>query len=213
MVCTKAHSYSPENTLGASALPRSGSRTLGTASQERATWFATQVQPHEPEVRGYLRNRFPSVDVDDVVQESYLKLWRWRRSTRKISSSRAYFFSTARNTALTLIRRRRLYSDTPVSELPSWNVIDQERDAFERIHKIQQLELISGVMDELPGRCREIVGLIALQGLSYQEVAARLSLSESTIRVQTARSVRKIADCLRSRIGEEVTRPSPAVCG
>jgi len=39
-------------------------------------WITEEVQPHEDAVRGYLRHQFPSIDPDDVVQESYLKLLR-----------------------------------------------------------------------------------------------------------------------------------------
>jgi hypothetical protein len=44
-----------------------------------ARWFAEEVQPHEASLRAYMRGAFPMVrDVDDVVQESYLRVWRAR---------------------------------------------------------------------------------------------------------------------------------------
>src|SRR3954471_3496743 len=58
-------------------------------------WVVDNFRPHETEVRGYLQARFPSIDTDDVVQESYLKLLRLR-AVEKIESARGYFFSVAR---------------------------------------------------------------------------------------------------------------------
>jgi DNA-directed RNA polymerase specialized sigma24 family protein len=73
---------------------------------ERARWFTEEVNPHEAALRGYLHSAFPSLDVDDVVQESYLKLLRARAAGR-IASTKSYLFSIARNTALTVFQRRR----------------------------------------------------------------------------------------------------------
>ena len=38
---------------------------------DQAQWFAAEVQPHEPELRAFLRRHFPTVqDIDDLVQEA-----------------------------------------------------------------------------------------------------------------------------------------------
>lgn len=57
-----------------------------------------------PSCAGYLRNHFPSMDVDDVVQESYLKLLN-AKIAGATASTKAYIFSIARNTTITLYRR------------------------------------------------------------------------------------------------------------
>jgi hypothetical protein len=75
-------------------------------------WLAGEMQRHEPAVRGYLRSQFPTIEADDVLQESYLKILRARAATG-IVSLKAYFFSVARNTARTFFRRRQIYSTRP----------------------------------------------------------------------------------------------------
>lgn len=56
---------------------------------EQARWFAEEVQPHEPELRAFLHRHFPTVqDIDDLVQEAYLRLIR-ARSTGAIAEPRA----------------------------------------------------------------------------------------------------------------------------
>ncbi|MBL9216088.1 MAG: sigma-70 family RNA polymerase sigma factor [Opitutaceae bacterium] len=166
---------------------------------EHARWFAQQVQPHEAAIRGYLRHRFPSVDTDDVVQESYLKLLRIR-ATGRIASAKAYFFSVAQNTARKLFRRRQqLYAEVPVNELPDWRVMEGEPDAAEATNARQRLELAARAVDRLPQRCREIVQLAIVHGLSNAEIAERLGLSEATVRVQKARAIRKCAHFLRQK--------------
>ncbi len=46
-----------------------------TVNKNQSSWFNEEVQPHEAILRSYLHYQFPSVDVDDVVQEAYLKLF------------------------------------------------------------------------------------------------------------------------------------------
>jgi RNA polymerase sigma factor (sigma-70 family) len=163
---------------------------------DHARWFAEEVQPHEAALRGYLHQQFPSVEADDVVQESYLKLWRGRA---KVESAKAYFFTIARNTALTLFRRRRIFSDVPVSELPEWRTADATPDAATVLDAQQRLELAVEALDRLPARCREICVLAALERMSVVEIAVRLGLAESTVYVQLARGVKQCAHYLRER--------------
>lgn len=165
---------------------------------EETRWFVEEVQPQEQALRGYLRSRYPTVDPDDVIQESYLKLLTLR-TREKIVSARAYFFTIARNTARRLLRRSRLYAPTPVSELPDLCLLKGESDAAEITHARELSQLVTEAIDRLPSRCREIITLVALQGMSNAEVAARLGLSESTVRVQMARGVRKCIEFLRER--------------
>jgi RNA polymerase sigma-70 factor (ECF subfamily) len=162
-------------------------------------WFLDDVRPHEPDLRAYLRNRFPSLDPDDVVQESYLRLLRARRPAG-LGSGRAYFFSVARNAARRLFRLRgRLYADVSVRELPDWRLVEEGPNAAEITDQRQRLELVADALDALPRRCAEVMRLAVVDGQSSAEIAARLGLAESTVRVQLARGIARCAAFLRER--------------
>lgn len=173
-------------------------RIVETDPAERTRWFTEEVHQHEAALRGYLHNAFPSLDVDDVVQESYLKLLRARTAGR-IASTKSYLFSIARNTALTLFHRRRIFSATPVNELPDSLVLVEEPDAAQTMAARERLELMSQAIAHLPERCRDVMRLAALRGCSNAEIAATLGLSENTVRVHLARGIRKCAVFLRER--------------
>lgn len=165
---------------------------------EAARWFAEEVRPHEPALRGYLRSQFPSLEVDDVVQESYLKLLK-ARTAGKVTSTKAYFFSVARNTALTLFRRRRIYSEVPVNELPEWRVLDGGPDAAETTNQHLRMALAVEAIGQLPARCQEICRLAAWERMAPADIASRLGIAESTVHVQLARGMMKCAAYLRAR--------------
>jgi RNA polymerase sigma factor (sigma-70 family) len=172
------------------------SETTAVADQSR--WFTEEVQPHEVALRGYLRSSFPSIDADDVVQESYFRLLKARAKGR-IVSSKAYIFAIARNTARTLFHRRRIYSPVPLVDLPESLVLEEESDVADRVNDQLRFELALEAINELPPRCREIFRLAALEQLSTAEIVQRTGLAENTVYAQLAIGVRKCAEFFRAK--------------
>ncbi len=167
-----------------------------SALADQAQWYSREVEPHERALRNYLTRRFPSVEADDVIQESYFKLFR-ARSSGPILSAKAYLFAIARNTALTVFRRRRLFSDTPLSDVAELPAAGLEWARPDLGEADERLQLAIAVIDSLPRRCREVVKLAALEHQSPAEIARRLGIAESTVYVQLAAGVRKCAERLR----------------
>lgn len=76
------------------------------AKADETRWFREEIRPHESDLRGFLRARFPTLtDVDDIVQETYIRLLH-ARASGKTGLNRAYLFVVARNTGLDLVRRQ-----------------------------------------------------------------------------------------------------------
>lgn len=164
---------------------------------EHAKWFADEVHPHEAALRGYVRGSFPAVrDVDDVVQESFLRIWR-ARAAAPIQSARGFLFRIARNLALDLVRREKISPLTAVTDLAALPVVEDKADAAESACANQELMLLAEAIDALPARCREIVILRKLRGVPQKEIAAQLGLSEQTVQVQVLRGVKRCEAFLR----------------
>ncbi|MGH7957887.1 MAG: RNA polymerase sigma factor, partial [Opitutaceae bacterium] len=147
----------------------------------------------------YLRSRIPSsADLDDVVQEAYIKILR-ARPAGDIRFVKGYLFTIARNTAAKFFRKRKIFSNVPVADLPAWRVLDETQDVSARAHTYTQKAIVAGVIAMLPARCREIMLFGVADGLAPAEIAARLGVSESTVRTQLARGVEKCSQLLRER--------------
>ncbi len=163
-------------------------------------WFKEEVQPHDASLKAWLRGRFPAVrDVDDVVQESYLRIWK-ARALHPIDSAKAFLFRVARNLALDTLRHERRSPIAAVTDLDRLFVLDDKPDAAAQAARQQEIALLVEVIDELPPRCREIFILRKLQGVPQKDIAARLGLSEQTVQVQAARGLRRVAENLRARL-------------
>lgn len=67
---------------------------------EQSQWFANVVHAHDSQLKAYLRGVFRSVrHVDDVVRESYFRIWE-ARTVHPIESAKAFLFTIARRLAL-----------------------------------------------------------------------------------------------------------------
>jgi RNA polymerase sigma factor (sigma-70 family) len=162
-------------------------------------WFAEEVQPHETSLRSYLRSVFPSLpDIDDLVQESYARLIRAREAGR-VSYAKAFLFTTARNAALDLFRRRKIVSIEGVADLDELSVVDDRPDVADAINKQQESEMLSEAVRTLPDRCCQVMTLRLLYGMPHKEIATELRISEHTVKAQLAKGMRRCADYLAER--------------
>ncbi|MGH8019876.1 MAG: hypothetical protein ACREIA_16675, partial [Opitutaceae bacterium] len=74
---------------------------------DQARWFAEEVHVHEASLRSCVGGVFPAVrDVDNVVQESYLRVWR-ARLAQPVVWSKAFLFTVAWHLMSDLARRAR----------------------------------------------------------------------------------------------------------
>jgi RNA polymerase sigma factor (sigma-70 family) len=181
---------------------------LNSPPTDHSQWFNDEVRPHEPALRAYLRGTFPSLsDVDNLVQESYARLLR-AKEAGKVRYVKAFLFAIARNYALDLCRRRQVISIESVGDFADLNVIDDRPDAAEVVNKQQELSLLADAVRALPDRCRQVLTLRLLYGLSHKEIAVELGISDLTVKAQIAKGMQRCADYFEAR-GLIPGRPPP----
>lgn len=161
---------------------------------ENSRWFSEEVLPHESSLRSYLRGLFPSFpDMDDLVQDSYLRLLH-AREAGKVRYAKAFLFTTARNIAIDFFRRRKVVKIDGVADLAALPVLEERPDIADAVSKQQELELLSQAVRTLPARCRQVLTLRLMYGLSHKDIASELSLSPHTVKAQLAKGMRRCAD-------------------
>ena len=190
-------------TSPAVATPASLASASSTPSEnpvlDHQRWFKEEVHPHDSQLKSYLRSAFPSVrEVDDVVQESYLHIWR-RQVAMPIRSAKSFLFKIARHLAIDSMRRARRSPLNDVADLARLNVLDDKPDAAHAACTNEEIEFLLDAIESLPARCREIVILRKLRGLSQKEIAARLGIAERTVEVQGTKGLNRCEQYLRKR--------------
>lgn len=182
----------------ASASPDSAAACAApTAAQTE--WFRQEVHAHDEQLKSYLRLAFPTVrDVDDIVQESYLRTWR-RQSSQPIRAAKAFLFTVARRLSIDWLRREQTSVVEAVDDLGALPVSTEGKSTADLVAQEEITALLVAAVEELPARCREVVILRKFQLLSAREVALRLGLKEATVEMQLSRGNARIRAYLAAR--------------
>lgn len=164
-----------------------------------ARWFAEEVQPCEQPLRSYLRKSLPSAaDVDDTVQDCYVRLWR-ARQTGRIQTTKPFLFAIARNAVRDFFTRRARVNLIPLTETASLPVLENDGDLVEALCHAQELALLAEAIDSLPENCRTVILLRKIKGLPQKEIARLLDIPEHTVENLAVKGARRCADFLRDR--------------
>lgn len=163
---------------------------------ESARWFAAEVQPHEASLRTYLRHKFPGhPDIEDLVQETYARLLQ-AREQGVLRSPKSFLFTTARNAAFDFFRRRQIAAIDGLAEIERLPVLEERPGVPETVARDQELQLLAQAIQALPDRCRQVLTLRKIHGLSHRDIATRLAISEHTVNAQIAIGVLRLRDYL-----------------
>ena len=162
-------------------------------------WFSAEVQPHASELRAWLQGKFPLLsDPDDLVQEALARVWR-ERQARPVPSPKALLFTTARNLAYDQLRRQQIIQIEPIAETDGLSVLEDGPSAADTTARNQELELLTQAIQSLPERCRQVLTLRKIYGLSQREIAVQLGISEHTVEAQVGNGMRRCSAFLALR--------------
>ncbi|MDR0902831.1 MAG: RNA polymerase sigma factor [Opitutaceae bacterium] len=171
--------------------PTLGKPSCAPVPLEKTRWFEEEVHTHDSRLKSYLRGAFPWIDVDDVVQESYLRTW-LANAARPVRSAKSFLFTVARRLALNSLRRQKNSPIIAVPDLAALGVLDKSRDAAEAAATSDELALLEEAIAALPPRCREIIILCKIQHVPPSEIAGRLGISKVTVQEQVYRGIRRM---------------------
>ena len=145
-------------------------------------------------VRGYLKRRLSGLpdEVEDLVQETLLALHLQRGTYDPTLPVSAWAAAIARHKLVDLWRRRgrRDNLHDALDDVDEQLLADVPEEAGTR----RDLEAL---FEELPPAQRQAIALTKLEGLSVAEVAARTGTSESAIKVQVHRGLKRLSALVR----------------
>lgn len=160
-------------------------RLLLSAGDGDRDAFAAAIRSTEGDVRRFVQHVVRDTDVDDIVQDTYIRLWRALPSYRGDASGRTFILSIARRASVDEIRRlsrqRRIRRQLGVTTTAS--------DAAQH-HALRAL------VDDLEPDRREAFVLTQIMGLSYDEAAIACAVPIGTIRSRVARARADMASAL-----------------
>jgi RNA polymerase sigma-70 factor (ECF subfamily) len=147
-------------------------------------------------------------DVEDVLQEAYLKAYGHLGQFEGRSSFATWLTKIAIHEASARARKGRRFQplevavgddESPVAELRS-ALPDPEQDASR--HEVKRL--IEEAVDHLPDTFREVFVLREIEQMSQAETAECLELKEETVKTRLHRARRQIESHLLARAGQGI---------
>jgi RNA polymerase sigma-70 factor (ECF subfamily) len=156
-------------------------------------WFAAEILPHEGVLVRYLTRVWPNTaEVLDLRQDIYVRVYESARGTLP-TAPKAFLFTTARNLMTDRIRHSRVVFIDSTQDFEGLNVLIDEISPERRVSARQELRNLARAFDSLSEKCRNVVWLRRVEGLSQRETAQRLGLHEGAVESQLARGVRVLA--------------------
>jgi RNA polymerase sigma-70 factor, ECF subfamily len=163
-------------------------------------------------LRGYYRRRLQSRpdELEDLVQETMLALHVQRGTWDASIPASAWVHAIARHKLIDLWRRqgRREALHDSIDELDDTHMPEAVEDAGPARRDLGKL------LATLSPAQRQAIELTKIEGLSVAEACARTGVSESAIKVQVHRGLKKLAAMVRGealRSGREVPPPDKLV--
>lgn len=137
---------------------------------------------HHGPLVAYLTNRLRSVqEAKEVAQEAFLRLLQLPRTGSPVRLVREYLFKTATHLAIDRLRHQQVRRSVEGRLEPHGEAAEMD-DPIKQLLAREHAESVLGFLEELPAKCQRVFELHRLEGLSQQEVAARLSLSDRMVR-------------------------------
>lgn len=162
-------------------------------------WFAAEVLPHEAALMRYLGRVWPNrSELLDLRQEIYVRVFESAARERP-AAPKAFLFTTARNLLTDRVRRNRIISIDSTLDFELLDVLVDELSPERELNALQELRRLAAAFDGLSDRCRAVIWLRRVEGLSQRDAAKRLGMHEGAVESQLSRGVRTLAQVVFGR--------------
>ena len=126
--------------------------------------------------------------AEDVLQESYLKIWRHAASyDPKIASPMTWMATIIRHGAIDAVRKRQLEAFGSDDEISA--VASDDPDPVDEMHLARLRPKALAAFARLPEDKRRLIMLAYLRNRSRQELSARLGIPANTVKTHLRRAL------------------------
>ena len=134
---------------------------------------------------------------EDLVQEVFFRILKYRHSYRPETPFRAWMYQIARNARIDYLRRRRpetaLEPEMEPAVFPSDTAQEQ-----------QEATLLRRALLELPEEKREVLVLSRFQGLKYEQIAELMGCEVNTVKVRVHRALHELREKFSAISGNKI---------
>jgi RNA polymerase sigma-70 factor (ECF subfamily) len=146
-------------------------------------------------------------EIEDIVQDSFIKAYRAINNFRGDSAFYTWLYrigiNTAKNHLVSLGRRPKAMNDVEIEDVENFEDGQELRNLETPENSMMTKEIVTTVNDtieSLPDELKEAISLREMDGLSYEEIAELMQCPIGTVRSRIFRAREAIAEKLKPLI-------------
>lgn len=130
-------------------------------------------------------------DAEDIVKDSYLKLWNKRADFDHAQSIRSFLYTATRNASLNHLRHQKV-KDHFKKEMHYLD--DQQGDELilQQMIRSELMRSIYQEIEKLPEKRQQVFRMIYFDGLKLEEIAGKLGISVFTVKEHKAKALAQL---------------------
>ena len=152
-------------------------------------FYSRTVRPVYSYILSLTKNRH---EAEDVLQDTYLKIWTGAGDYHPQGKPLAWVFTIARNLCYMKFREQKLHGDNAALDLEG----REEGRVCDEIEQAGNRELLLYALGTLKEEDRQVVLLHAAAGMKHREVAQALQLPLATVLSKYNRSMKRLQQFL-----------------
>ena len=174
---------------------------LSLYQKESTKHHAFQLLTNKYQARIYWHIRkmvFHHEDADDLLQETFIKIWQNLPNFRGEASLYTWIYRIATNETLTFLKKKKSKISISISE--NQNLIDHriENDAlFEGSEIEKRLHM---ALNQLPEKQKLIFQMKYFEEMKYEEIAKILKVSTGSLKASFHHAVKKIETYMKNEL-------------
>ena len=130
-------------------------------------------------------------EVDDIVQEVFVKIWESRNTLKDYKLLNAYIFTIAYNNSIDLIRKR-ISNNKYLEHLKNSASINFTSNIVSQIEFNELSNQVEKLIAKIPDRQKQVYLLHREEGLTYPEIAEQMGISKNTVENHMAKALKYI---------------------
>ena len=138
-------------------------------------------------------------DAADAVQDAFVKLWQHPERYQTTSHVQGAGMTAVRNLSIDMARRNSRQADMSIEQMTDAIEEPAENESTAAYRQVRRI-----IDNELTSRQRTIIDLREMEGLEFEDIAARLNMTAANVRVELSRARKKVREIYRNR-KEDIT--------
>lgn len=126
---------------------------------------------------------------EDIVQETFFKIWKNRKNIEITTSSRNFLITSVKNSCIDFLRKQETEQNWQQREMENYNSRYTPGDIYSTIELEQML---SAALAKLPDNIRIVFEKNRFDGMTYAEIAAEHNISVKTVEAYMTKALKHL---------------------